>query len=216
MQHGKPFVLFDVSPKRQDLLAIKHALDIISAFVFLIIFLPFLVLIAFFVLVTVGRPVFFLQTRAGRFGREFRMIKFRTMKLDAEKQREELLHANEMDGPVFKVTNDPRVTWPGTLLRRWSIDELPQLINVISGTMSMVGPRPLPVDEQKKIRGWKRRRLSMKPGISGLWQVSGRNDVDFEKWMKLDLQYVDNWSLKNDFLILLKTASAVIRGRGAK
>jgi lipopolysaccharide/colanic/teichoic acid biosynthesis glycosyltransferase len=144
------------------------------------------------------------------------MLKFRTMEREAEERRDALLARNEMSGPVFKVSDDPRVTWLGRWLRKFSIDELPQLANVLFGSMSLVGPRPLPIREQQEIRGWHRRRLSMKPGITGLWQVSGRNDVDFEEWMKLDLRYVDEWSLRLDAWILLKTIPAVLLGKGSR
>ena len=163
-----------------------------------------------------GRPILFTQERAGLFGRRFRMLKFRTMARDAEAKQEALRERNEMSGPVFKLTGDPRVTKLGRLLRRSSIDELPQLLNVLGGSMSLVGPRPLPWREQQAMSGWHRRRLSMKPGLTGLWQVSGRNDVDFEQWMRLDLRYVDEWSLGRDAKILLKTIPTVLLGRGAK
>jgi lipopolysaccharide/colanic/teichoic acid biosynthesis glycosyltransferase len=133
----------------------------------------------------------------------------------AEVQRGELAPYNIMDGPVFKMKNDPRVTRVGQFLRKSSIDELPQLVNVLRGDMSFVGPRPLPAEEVEKIKGWQRRRLSMKPGITGLWQVSGRNQIDFDQWMKLDLEYIDNWSLGLDFKIFLRTILAVLLGKGA-
>jgi lipopolysaccharide/colanic/teichoic acid biosynthesis glycosyltransferase len=143
------------------------------------------------------------------------MLKFRTMIKDAEAKKAELEHRNEAGGPVFKLGDDPRVTPIGKWLRRSSIDELPQLFNVLSGSMSLVGPRPLPVDEQQKIRGPLRRRLAMKPGITGLWQVSGRSEVTFERWMDLDLQYVDEWRPGLDLSILLRTVPAVLFGKGA-
>jgi lipopolysaccharide/colanic/teichoic acid biosynthesis glycosyltransferase len=143
------------------------------------------------------------------------MIKFRTMIPGAEAKQAELAAQNEMTGPVFKVTRDPRVTRLGKFLRKTSIDELPQLLNVFLGQMSLVGPRPLPIKEQQGIRGWHRRRLSMKPGITGIWQISGRNNIDFEEWMRLDQQYVDDWSLGLDLTILLKTVPVVLFGKGA-
>jgi lipopolysaccharide/colanic/teichoic acid biosynthesis glycosyltransferase len=127
-----------------------------------------------------------------------------------------LAEQNEMSGPVFKMTDDPRTTPLGRFLRRWSLDELPQFFNVVLGHMSLVGPRPLPVAEQQDIEGWYRRRLSMKPGVSGMWQDSGRSDVDFDRWMQMDLQYIDQWTLRLDVSILLKTLPAVLRRRGAK
>jgi lipopolysaccharide/colanic/teichoic acid biosynthesis glycosyltransferase len=135
---------------------------------------------------------------------------------DAEKQRGALESANEMTGPVFKIARDPRVTRLGRFLRRTSIDELPQLFNVLAGSMSIVGPRPLPVKEQQEIRGWHRRRLMMKPGLTCLWQISGRNQIGFDDWMKLDLRYIDEWSLTLDLVIVLKTVPAVLLGRGAR
>jgi len=156
-----------------------------------------------------------VQPRAGLYGRSFRMVKFRSMVQGAEAQRETLGDSNEMSGPVFKIKADPRVTRLGRVLRKTSLDELPQLFNVLNGSMSLVGPRPLPLMEQRQIRGWQRRRLSMKPGITGLWQVSGRNDLDFEEWMLLDLEYIDDWSLGLDLSILLRTLPVVLFGRGA-
>lgn len=213
---GHPFITFDPVPPYPERRALKHGFDAVTAAVGLLVLSPLFLVVALAIWTTMGRPVFFLQKRAGRFGREFRMIKFRTMVADAEKRRADLASKNEMDGPVFKVTDDPRVTRLGRFLRRTSIDELPQLVNVLGGTMSLVGPRPLPTTEQQAIYGWHRRRLSMKPGITGLWQVSGRSDVDFESWMKLDLEYIDSWSLWLDFKIFLRTIPAVILKKGAK
>jgi lipopolysaccharide/colanic/teichoic acid biosynthesis glycosyltransferase len=137
------------------------------------------------------------------------------MSADAEGRREELAHLNEMDGPVFKLRNDPRVTRVGRVLRKFSLDELPQLWNVLRGDMSLVGPRPPIPDEVARYERWQRRRLAMKPGLTGLWQVSGRNEVDFERWMALDLQYIDNWSPWLDLKILARTVPVVLSGRGA-
>lgn len=213
---GGPFLSFDPAPKPAQTLAIKHAFDWFAAFVGVIVLLPVYGLTSLAILITMGRPIFFTQPRAGLHGRQFRMIKFRTMVRDAEAKKAELADRNEMGGPVFKVTGDPRITRLGSLLRKTSIDELPQLFNVLLGQMSLVGPRPLPIAEQQGIRGWHRRRLSMKPGITGMWQVSGRNNIDFEKWMALDQQYVDEWSLRLDAAILFKTVPVVLLGRGAK
>jgi exopolysaccharide biosynthesis polyprenyl glycosylphosphotransferase len=211
-----PFVTFNVAPKPPALKSIKHGFDVIAAAIGLLLLSPLLIVTAIAILLTMGRPVFFFQERVGLFGRRFRMIKFRTMIKGAEKARDELADYNEMTGPVFKISDDPRVTKLGRFLRRSSIDELPQLINVLYGTMSLVGPRPLPTDEQQRIQSTHRRRLSMRPGITGLWQVSGRSDVDFEQWMKLDLRYIDEWSLELDTTILLKTIREVILRTGAK
>jgi lipopolysaccharide/colanic/teichoic acid biosynthesis glycosyltransferase len=196
--------------------ALKQALDVSGAFLALILLSPLLLITALAILVFMGRPVLFTQKRSGLYGRELRMFKFRTMIRDAESRRGDLVQANEMSGPVFKITDDPRTTRLGRLLRKTSIDELPQLFNVLLGDMSLVGPRPLPVAEQQAIRGPARRRLSVKPGITGLWQVSGRNDTDFDQWMALDLRYIDQWSLLCDMRILLLTVPVVILGRGAR
>ncbi|MDB4973979.1 MAG: Undecaprenyl-phosphate galactosephosphotransferase [Myxococcaceae bacterium] len=209
-------ISFDVAPKRPEALAIKHGLDPLLGLLALVLTLPFMLVIALLIAVTMGRPILFTQERAGLYGRSFRMFKFRTMQHGAEARRSEVLALNEQVGPVFKARDDPRITRLGRLLRRSSLDELPQLFNVITGTMSMVGPRPLPVQEHEQIRGWQRRRLSVKPGITGLWQISGRSDVDFEQWMLLDLKYVDDWSLWLDVQILLKTIPVVLFGRGAR
>jgi exopolysaccharide biosynthesis polyprenyl glycosylphosphotransferase len=213
---GRPFVRFEGRVRPPEALAIKHAFDFVSATLGLLVLSPLLAALSVAILLTMGRPVFFGQERAGLYGRRFRMWKFRTMVRDAERRRAELEARNEMSGPVFKVTGDPRVTPLGGFLRKTSLDELPQLFNVLLGQMSLVGPRPLPVGEQQQIRGWHRRRLSMKPGITGLWQVSGRNEIDFEEWMRLDLAYVDRWSPRTDAQILARTVPAVLAGRGAK
>ncbi len=215
-RHYKPFVLFDISPRPAGALLAKQMFDTTASAVGIILLSPLLVLTTLAVWIFMGRPIFFSQKRAGLFGREFRMVKFRTMTGDAERLRAAGKVMNELSGPVFKSTSDPRITPLGRILRRWSLDELPQLFNVLGGAMSLVGPRPLPIDEQREIRGWRRRRLSMKPGITGLWQVSGRSDVDFEQWMRLDLRYVDEWSLRLDAILLLKTFKAVLSGKGAR
>jgi exopolysaccharide biosynthesis polyprenyl glycosylphosphotransferase len=214
--HDHAFISFDVAPKGHAALATKHAIDSIAAAIGLVLVSPILLLTSLAILITMGRPIFFTQERAGLFGRRFRMYKFRSMVRDAEAGREALEEANEMDGPVFKVSKDPRITRLGHFLRKSSIDELPQLFNVVTGTMSLIGPRPLPRTEQEQIRGWQRRRLSMKPGITGLWQVSGRSDIDFDEWMALDLRYIDEWSLGFDLGILLRTIPVVLLGRGAR
>ena len=211
-----PFFTFDVAPKSASRLAIKHGTDVLCAALGIILLGPLLGAIALMILVTMGRPVLFVQERAGLFGRRFRMLKFRTMERGAEAGQEALRARNELSGPVFKLSSDPRVTRLGWALRRSSLDELPQLINILLGQMSLVGPRPLPLDEQKAIKGWQRRRLSMKPGLTGLWQVSGRSGVDFDEWMRLDLDYIDRWTLGLDLLIVLQTIPAVLLGRGAR
>jgi len=212
---GHPFVSFDMSTKGKEWIALKYALDPILAAFLIILLLPLFVGVALAIALTMGRPILFIQERTGLNGRKFAMLKFRSMVTDAEQRRAELEANNEMSGPVFKIKSDPRVTPLGRFLRRTSLDELPQLFNVLSGAMSLVGPRPLPVSEQRQIRGWQRRRLSMKPGITGLWQVSGRSRLNFEEWMLLDLKYIDDWSLTLDALLLFKTLPVVLLGRGA-
>ena len=174
--------------------------------------------VAAMVKITSPGPVLFRQQRSGLNGAPFTIFKFRTMTSNAEQLKHELAAMNEMSGPVFKVTNDPRITSLGRFLRKWSLDELPQLFNVVRGEMSLVGPRPLPVDEVKRFNDLAhRRRLSVKPGLTCLWQVSGRNQIsDFKEWVRLDLEYIDNWSLWLDLRILLRTIPAVLRGTGAK
>jgi lipopolysaccharide/colanic/teichoic acid biosynthesis glycosyltransferase len=160
--------------------------------------------------------VLFRQERCGLRGRRFILLKFRTMVEDADRRRPEVDHLNVMDGPVFKAPGDPRVTGLGRWLRRSSLDELPQLVNVLRGDMSLVGPRPPLPDEVARYQSWQRRRLAMKPGLTCLWQVSGRSGLDFATWMELDLAYIDSWSLWLDLRILARTVPAVLRGRGAE
>lgn len=216
MVGATPLLSFDWVPPRELGLAIKHVIDPVLAGLALLLLSPVLLATAVAVRVTMGAPVFFGQERVGLHGRRFTMWKFRSMVNDAEAQRAALLARNEMSGPVFKVTDDPRVTKVGRFIRKWSIDELPQLVNVLLGEMSLVGPRPLPLGEQQGIEGWYRRRLTMRPGITGLWQVSGRSGIDFDQWMELDLKYVDGWSLLLDLKLLVLTVPAVLAKRGAK
>lgn len=213
---GRPYLAYAWVRRSQGSQSLKHALDTLAAGVGLVALAPLLATIALLILVTMGRPVLFVQERVGLFGRRFRMYKFRTMVPDAEAQRDEVEDLNEVGGPIFKSRRDPRVTRLGAVLRRLSLDELPQLWNVFLGSMSLVGPRPLPAAEQQKILGPHRRRLSMKPGITGLWQVSGRSDLDFEETMRLDLEYVDSWSLAQDLAILARTPWVVLVGKGAR
>jgi lipopolysaccharide/colanic/teichoic acid biosynthesis glycosyltransferase len=166
--------------------------------------------------VTSPGPVLFRQLRCGFHGRPFTFLKFRSMRVGAELMKPHLAPFNEMDGPAFKMTNDPRVTAPGGFLRRTSLDELPQLFNILRGDMSFVGPRPAVLEEVRQYEPWQRRRLSMKPGLTCLWQVSGRSELTFDEWMRLDLEYIDNWSLWLDLKIALKTIPAVLLGRGAR
>jgi lipopolysaccharide/colanic/teichoic acid biosynthesis glycosyltransferase len=160
--------------------------------------------------------VFFVQERVGLGRRKFRLIKFRTMQVDAEERQAEIEGLNEVKGAAFKIKNDPRITRVGRILRKFSLDEIPQMWNVFRGEMSLVGPRPLPVRDVSRFDGeWQQRRFSVRPGLTCLWQINGRHNIDFEHWMELDLQYIDNWSLALDFDILLKTVPAVLRGTGA-
>ncbi len=206
---------FTTIPHDQVALFLKRALDATGALAGLLLLLPLLLVVAGLVKLTSRGPVFFTQERVGLRGRRFRLAKFRTMVAGAEERLGELKALNEADGPVFKIRNDPRVTPFGRFLRRSSIDELPQLWCVLRGEMSLVGPRPPIPSEVAKYEIWQRRRLSMRPGLTCLWQVSGRSELDFDTWMKLDLQYIDNWSLGLDLLILLKTVPAVLTGKGA-
>lgn len=215
---GRPVLVFRSTPSESWEKVAKSILDFVGALVFLSVTAPLFVLFAALVKFTSPGEVFFRQQRAGLNGRPFMMLKFRSMISNAEQRKHELERLNEMEGPVFKVTNDPRVTAIGRFLRKWSIDEWPQMINVLRGEMSLVGPRPLPVDEVKRFDDVAdRRRLSVKPGLTCLWQVSGRNTItNFKEWVRLDLQYIDNWSFWLDLQILAKTIPAVLKGTGAK
>ena len=196
-------------------LLIKRAMDVVGAACALALVSPVIGVAALFIRRTSPGPVIYRQIRCGRNGRPFEMLKLRTMIPDADKHREALEEQNEMDGPVFKITDDPRVTPVGRVLRRWSIDELPQLWNVLKGDMSLVGPRPPIPDEVNQYATAERRRLSMRPGITCLWQVNGRNAIGFADWVKLDVDYIDNWSLGLDIGILAKTVPAVLKKTGA-
>jgi exopolysaccharide biosynthesis polyprenyl glycosylphosphotransferase len=212
---GVPLLTFTTTPKNELLLFLRRVFDFLGSLILLLILSPVFLLIALAIRLDSAGPAVYRQIRCGLNGRKFVLYKFRSMVQGAEVQKDELAPYNIMDGPVFKMKNDPRVTRVGQFLRKTSLDELPQLINVLRGEMSFVGPRPLPAEEVENIKGWQRRRLSMKPGITGLWQVSGRNRIDFDQWMKLDLEYIDHWSLGLDFKILLRTILAVLLGKGA-
>ena len=213
---GIPLLSFTTTPSNPAELAAKRTIDLVLALVLFVITLPVQILAALAILLLSGTPVFFRQVRCGLNGRHFTLLKFRTMESGAEDRLAEISHLNEMTGPVFKARRDPRLTAAGKLLRRLSIDELPQLWNVIVGDMSLVGPRPPLPDEVSRYEPWQRRRLSMKPGLTCLWQVSGRSELDFDRWMALDLKYIDTWSPLLDLKILLKTVPAVLSGRGAR
>ena len=197
-------------------LLVKRIFDVAVALVLLVLLAPLFIIVAFMIKLTSPGPILFAQVRVGLNKRPFRFLKFRTMVQDAESQQPALEKLNEASGPVFKMRNDPRVTPIGAWLRRTSVDELPQLINVLLGDMSLVGPRPLPVrDYQAFDSDWHRRRFSVRPGMTCLWQVGGRNSLPFERWMELDMQYIDHWSLWLDFKVLVSTLPAVVSGKGA-
>jgi exopolysaccharide biosynthesis polyprenyl glycosylphosphotransferase len=198
---------------------IKRALDFSISFVLLVFLSPLLLITALLIKLTSPGPVFFVQKRVGFNKRTFTIFKFRTMVIDAEKRLRDIEHLNEVSGPVFKIKNDPRLTPIGKFLRKTSIDELPQLFNVLTGDMSLVGPRPLQLRDYELFteagEDWQRCRFSVQPGITCLWQVNGRSSLPFHQWMELDLEYVRNWSLWLDLQILAKTIPAVFRGSGA-
>jgi len=212
---NRPFVYLASTPVTEVGSWTKEILDRTAAFMVLLITFPLFLIIGLLVKLTTRGPVFFVQDRTGLNGRKFRMYKFRTMTADAAKMKIALQSMNEMQGPVFKIKNDPRITRIGSLLRKYSLDEFPQFFNVLMGDMSLVGPRPLPCEEASLIHGAQRRRFSVKPGMTCIWQISGRNQVSYDEWMELDLQYVDHWSMKLDFQILLKTPGAILSSKGA-
>jgi len=218
--YGRPVLVFRTTPEASWQGVLKQLIDYAGALLLLLLLtvIPVIPLAALLIKLTSRGPVFFRQSRSGLNGSPFTMYKFRTMVTNAEQLKHELESMNEMRGPVFKVTKDPRITSVGKLLRRYSIDELPQLLNVLRGEMSLVGPRPLPVNEVKRFNDLShRRRLSVKPGLTCLWQISGRNQiVEFKDWVRLDLEYIDNWSLWLDLKILMRTIPAVFLGTGAK
>ncbi len=215
MFFGRPFLYLSRTTGNEFGLWAKSILDRTAALLVLVFTFPLMILIALLIKLTSAGPLLFVQERTGLNGRKFRMFKFRTMTMNAPQQKASLTPLNHMSGPVFKLKNDPRVTFVGKFLRKYSLDELPQFLNVLKGDMSMVGPRPLPCEEAAQIEGVQRRRMSVKPGITCIWQISGRNNLTFDEWMNLDLQYVDNWSLGLDVKILLRTPAAIISSKGA-
>jgi exopolysaccharide biosynthesis polyprenyl glycosylphosphotransferase len=197
-------------------LLVKRGIDVLVSLILLLLLSPVFAVTAILIKLTSPGSVFFIQERVGLNKRTFRLYKFRTMIAGAEKMMTQLEHLNELSGPVFKIKNDPRITWIGKYLRKTSMDELPQLINVLKGEISLVGPRPLPVRDYEGFdEDWQRRRFSVRPGVTCLWQVNGRNAIPFEKWMEMDMEYIDNWSLGLDLKILARTIPAVLRGSGA-
>ncbi len=215
---GHPLLVFRTTPEASWQSLAKQLLDLFGALFLLVVLSPVFLAIALAIKFSSPGPVFFRQKRSGINGSPFTIYKFRTMNTNAEQFKHELEAMNEMSGPVFKVTNDPRITPIGKFLRKYSLDELPQLFNVLHGEMSLVGPRPLPVDEVRRFDNLAhRRRLSVKPGLTCLWQISGRNQItDFKDWVRLDLEYIDHWSIWLDLRILLLTVPVVLRGTGAK
>jgi len=193
----------------------KRLMDASVSFAALIVLTPLMLLVAILIKLTSPGPVFFVQNRVGMNQRQFRLYKFRSMVVDAEARKLAIAHLNERDGPAFKIENDPRITRIGSFIRKTSIDELPQLFNVLSGEMSLVGPRPPLPDEVARYEWLFRKRLSVKPGITCIWQISGRNNVSFDRWMQMDHEYIENWSLWLDVNILLKTIPAVLFSKGA-
>jgi exopolysaccharide biosynthesis polyprenyl glycosylphosphotransferase len=208
-------ITFHPTPPNYAQLFIKYTTDRIAALIAILLFSPIFILISIMIKLTSKGPVIYKHQRVGLKGKPFSMFKFRTMLKNAEETKESLSALNEMDKVVFKIKNDPRITKTGKLLRRFSLDELPQLFNVLKGDMSLVGPRPPLSAEVKQYEDWQRKRLAIKPGLTCLWLIRGRSDLPFEEWMQLDLEYVNNWSLTLDFMILLKTIPTLISGKGA-
>jgi exopolysaccharide biosynthesis polyprenyl glycosylphosphotransferase len=213
---GVPVVTIQSGPPDSWQLAAKRLIDVVVSMGLLLALAPLLATVVLLIRLDSPGPIFFAQERVGFNKRRFRIFKFRTMVEGSHQQQRMLEELNEADGPVFKIKNDPRVTRVGRFLRRFSIDELPQLFNVLKGDMSLVGPRPLPIRDVKRIDVlWHKRRFSIKPGITCLWQVNGRSNIGFDEWVRLDLDYIDRWSLGLDMKILMKTIPVVFRGSGA-
>lgn len=211
---GRSALILRATPESRAALLAKNVMDKVGAVVGIILSAPIMLACAALIKLESPGPILFKQVRSGLNGRPFELFKFRTMCDGAEKIKGELHEHNEMSGPVFKIKNDPRITRVGAILRKYSLDELPQFFNILLGDMSLVGPRPPLPREVVDFEGWQRRKLAVKPGLTCLWQVNGRNSIDFEDWMKLDLQYIDTWSLAGDIRILAKTVPAVLKGTG--
>jgi exopolysaccharide biosynthesis polyprenyl glycosylphosphotransferase len=212
---GVPALTFTTVPTDALPLLAKRLFDIAVSSVVLLLLTPVLVGVAIAIRLDSPGPVLFRQRRVGLNGREFSLLKFRSMHVDAEAQLAALRSKNEASGPVFKMTHDPRITRIGRFIRKASLDEFPQFWNVLRGEMSVVGPRPPLPSEVRQYKRWQRRRLSVMPGITCTWQISGRSNIDFDRWMELDLEYIDNWSLARDLDICLRTIPAVLSARGA-
>jgi exopolysaccharide biosynthesis polyprenyl glycosylphosphotransferase len=210
-----PLLTFSTTPESEDLLLLKRLGDFVMALLLLLVLSPLFLVLVLLIKLTSRGPVFYRQVRCGLGGRKFTLYKFRSMQPDADLRREELEALNESDGPVFKIKSDPRCTPVGRFMRKFSLDELPQLVNILKGEMSFVGPRPPLPEEVEKYEPWQRRRLRMPPGLTCLWALEGRSQLSFRRWMELDLQYIDNWSFALDWKILLKTIPVVLLGRGA-
>jgi exopolysaccharide biosynthesis polyprenyl glycosylphosphotransferase len=214
--HGIPVMTIQSGPVDGWQLVMKRFIDIVCSATLLLALAPLFAVVGLLIKLDSPGAILFAQERVGYNKRRFRVLKFRTMAVEAEKQQDMLEHLNEVEGPVFKIKKDPRITRVGGFLRRFSIDELPQLINVLKGEMSLVGPRPLPLRDVQRIDiQWHKRRFSIKPGITCLWQVNGRSNIGFNEWVRMDLDYIDKWSLGLDLLILIKTIPAVFKGPGA-
>jgi exopolysaccharide biosynthesis polyprenyl glycosylphosphotransferase len=211
---NKPLLTFSAAPHDEIRLLLKRATDLVIAAAALVLLLPFMVLIALMIRMTSPGPAIFRQERCGLNGRRFTFYKFRSMCNNAEELKASLMHLNRKS-TAFKIPNDPRLTPVGRILRKFSIDEWPQLWNVLKGEMSLVGPRPAVPEEVAMYQTWQRRRLRMRPGLTCLWALAGRDRLDFDTWMKMDMQYIDNWSLELDIKILLRTIPRVLTGWGA-
>lgn len=194
---------------------IKRAVDVVASIVAIVVLSPVFLVTAIAIYMEDGAPAFFVQERNGLYGKVFRIYKFRSMCRDAEKIHQSLLTQNELDGPAFKMKNDPRLTKIGKFIRKTSIDELPQLFNILKGEMSIVGPRPLPTYETAKLNEYQKQRMNVKPGLTCYWQCSGRNDIPFDEWMELDMKYIEEESMLTDIRIILKTVVSVMTGKGA-
>ena len=210
-----PLLTSSTTPEKESLLLLKRVVDLVLSFKFLVLLSPLLLILALLIKLTSRGPILYRQTRCGLGGRKFTLFKFRSMQADTDLHREELEALNEADGPVFKIKDDPRCTGVGRFMRKFSLDELPQLFNILKGEMSFVGPRPPLPEEVEKYEPWQRRRLRMQPGLTCLWALEGRSKLNFRRWMELALQYIDNWSPTLDLKIFLKTIPVVLLGRGA-